>query len=255
MKEPIELLQSLIRIPSHSREESAAADLLQQEMISRGLYPQRRGNNLWALSHTYLENRPTLLLNAHLDTVRPTSGWLHNPYEPIIKGNRLYGLGANDCGGGLVSLLETFCLLLQHPQSYNLIFLASAEEEVSGKNGICSVLPLLPSIDIAIIGEPTSLQPAIAERGLMVLDCTALGKAGHAARNEGINAIYRAIEDIQWIRTYQFPKISDLLGPVKMTTTIIHEPLYIVLQISILLRVLILWCLLLNLYDNHSSEL
>jgi acetylornithine deacetylase len=222
MKEPIELLKSLIRIPSNSREEKDAADLLQEEMTARGLLIKRQGNNLWALSHTFLPNRPTLLLNAHIDTVRPASGWMRNPYEPTIEGTRLYGLGSNDCGGGLVSLLEVFCLLEKRQQSYNLIFLASAEEEVSGKNGISSVLNLLPPIDIAIVGEPTSLQPAIAERGLMVLDCTAQGKAGHAARNEGINAIYRAIDDIQWIRSYQFPKESDLLGPVKMTTTIIH---------------------------------
>lgn len=222
MKEPIELLKSLIRIPSHSREEKDAADLLQKNMTARGLPTQRQGNNLWTLSRIFQPSRPTLLLNAHIDTVRPASGWIRNPYEPTVEGTRLYGLGSNDCGGGLVSLLETFCHLQERPQSYNLIFLASAEEEVSGKNGISSVLNLLPPIDIAIVGEPTSLQPAIAERGLMVLDCTAQGKAGHAARNEGINAIYRAIDDIQWIRSYQFPEISDLLGPVKMTTTIIH---------------------------------
>ena len=222
MKQPIELLQSLISIPSHSREEKEAADLLQQEMVSRGLSVQRSGNNLWSASPDFQSQRPTLLLNAHIDTVSPASGWHHNPYVPVVEGHRLYGLGSNDCGGGLVSLLETFCLLQQHPQSYNLVFLASAEEEVSGQNGISSVLKLLPLINAAIVGEPTSLQPAVAERGLMVLDCTATGKAGHAARNEGINAIYRAMDDITLIRSFQFPKVSDLLGPVKMTVTIIQ---------------------------------
>ena len=222
MKTSVDLLKSLIAIPSHSREEGKAADVLEREMETRGLLPQRSGNNVWAVAPGYDDSRPTLLLNAHIDTVRPAAGWQKNPYQPIIENGRLYGLGSNDCGGGLVSLLETFCKLRLKPQPYNLIYLASAEEEVSGQGGISSVLPLLPKIDVAIVGEPTSLQPATSERGLMVLDCTAHGKAGHAARNEGENALYKALDDITWIRTFCFEKVSEQLGPVKMTATIIQ---------------------------------
>ncbi len=222
MLPPVELLKSLIAIPSHSREEKQAADFLENVMLSAGLSPYRSGNNVWAVAPGYDEHRPTLLLNAHIDTVRPADGWTRDPYVPVVEGNRLYGLGSNDCGGGLVSLLHAFCRLREKPQPYNLIFLASAEEEVSGSNGIASVLPLLPKIDVAVVGEPTSLQPATSERGLMVLDCTAHGKAGHAARNEGENALYKAMDDIGWIRSYCFEKVSPQLGSVKMTATIIQ---------------------------------
>ncbi|MBQ8099511.1 MAG: M20 family metallo-hydrolase [Bacteroidaceae bacterium] len=218
----LSLLQSLIRIPRHSREEDAGADFLEQEMLRRGLSPQRKGNNLWAIAPHYDASRPTLLLNAHLDTVRPVQGWTRSPYAPTLSNSCLYGLGSNDCGGGLVSLFEVFCFLRTKPQPYNLIFAASAEEEVSGQGGISSILPSLPKVDVAIVGEPTSLQPAVAERGLMVLDCTAHGKSGHAARQEGINALYLALDDIQWVRTYRFPKVSDLLGPVQVSATIIQ---------------------------------
>lgn len=217
-----ELLKQLIATPRTSRNEEQAANLLQQHMQSCGLSPQRHGNNLWELAPGYDAERPTLLLNAHIDTVKPVSAWTRDPFTPQLEGDHLYGLGSNDDGASLVSLLAVYRQLRDTQQSYNLIFVASAEEEVSGQNGISSVLPLLPPITVGLVGEPTGMQPAIAEKGLMVLDCTAHGKAGHAARNEGDNAIYHALEDIQWIQNYQFPDHTDLLGPVKMTTTIIN---------------------------------
>lgn len=223
----IPLLSALITTPRTSRNETEAADLLEAYMQQHGLQPQRHGNNIWDIAPGYDAARPTLLLNAHIDTVKPVSGWQHDPFTPtheVVDGSeRIYGLGSNDDGASLVTLLTTYINLRHTDQSYNLIFLASAEEEVSGQNGISSVLPLLPNIDLALVGEPTGMQPAIAEKGLMVLDCTAHGKSGHAARNEGDNAIYRALADIEWFRTYQFPKQTDLLGPVKMTVTIIQS--------------------------------
>lgn len=219
----ISLLKKLISIPRTSRNETDAANLLEQEMKYMGLMPQRHCNNVWEVAPGYEEGKPTLLLNAHIDTVRPVSAWTRNPYEPTCtEDGHLYGLGSNDDGASLVTLLATYCALRETAQSYNLIFLASAEEEVSGKNGIESVLPLMPHISVALVGEPTGMQPAIAEKGLMVLDCTAKGKAGHAARNEGDNAIYHAMKDIEWFRTFRFPKESPLLGPVKMTVTLIQ---------------------------------
>ena len=220
--EVIELLRKLIATPSFSREERAAADLIWQFMQAQGLAPRRLGNNVWCIAPHYREDRPTVLLNAHLDTVRPATGWQHDPFRPTLEGDRLYGLGANDCGGGLVSLLEAFRRLAPQPRAYNLVYAATAEEEVSGSGGIESLLPHLPAVSVAIVGEPTGLQPAIAERGLMVLDCTATGRSGHAARDEGDNAIYRALPVIDWFRTFQFPKVSPLLGPVKMSVTVIQ---------------------------------
>ena len=170
-----------------------------------------------------------MLLNAHIDTVKPVAGWKRDPFKATREGSRIYGLGSNDDGASLVSLLHVFAALTKHSPKggagrglYNLVFLASAEEEVSGKGGIECVLPLLPKIDVALVGEPTGMQPAIAEKGLMVLDVTAHGKAGHAARDEGDNAIYHAIEDIEWFRNYKWEKVSPLLGPVKMTVTIVN---------------------------------
>lgn len=217
------LLEGMIARSSFSREETAVADFIEDFMQTARLSPQRVGNNLWCISPTMKPERPTLLLNAHLDTVKPAAGWERDPFLPTYEGERLYGLGSNDCGGGLVSLLQVF-MLLHHEESlpYNLVFLASAEEEVSGKGGIESVLPLLPHIDVAIVGEPTGMQPAIAEKGLMVLDVVARGKAGHAARNEGVNAIYEALADIEWFRSHRFEKVSPLLGEVKMTVTVIQ---------------------------------
>lgn len=180
------------------------------------------GNNLWSMQPDFDPEKQTLLLNAHIDTVKPVAGWQRDPFKATREGSRIYGLGSNDDGASLVSLLHVFAALKEEKTQYNLVFLASAEEEVSGKDGIESVLPLLPKIDIALVGEPTGMQPAIAEKGLMVLDVTAHGKAGHAARNEGENAIYKALEDIEWFRSYKFEKVSPLLGPVKMTVTIVN---------------------------------
>lgn len=223
MNSCIELLKKLIATPRVSRDEKAAADIFEQEMRQLGLTPQRLHNNLWEIAPGYDAKRPTLLLNAHIDTVRPVSAWTRNPNEPeVTEDGHLYGIGSNDDGASLVTLLHTYVALRNTPQTYNLIFVASAEEEVSGQNGISAVLPLLPRISVGLVGEPTGMQPAIAEKGLMVLDCTAHGKAGHAARNEGDNAIHHAIEDIQWFSTYQLPKATELLGPVKMTVTIIN---------------------------------
>ncbi len=221
--EAASLLQQLICIPSISREETQAADYIEDFTTRCGLSPKRHGNNIWCHSTMMHPGRPTLLLNAHIDTVRPVSGWQHDPFRPTVEYDRIYGLGSNDCGGGLVALLQTFRVLREKADSpWNLIWLASCEEEVSGKGGIESVIPLLPPIACAIVGEPTGMHPAIAEKGLMVLDATAYGRSGHAAREEGDNAIYHAMEDITWFRTHHFSKISPLLGAVKMSVTVIQ---------------------------------
>lgn len=220
--EAIDLLKGMISRPSFSREETAVADYLQKCWSDAGHHVFRKGNNLWIIAPGFDFAKPTLLLNSHIDTVKPAAGWQKDPFLPEeTEDDRLYGLGSNDAGASVVSLYEAFTILSAKAQPYNLIFLASCEEEVSGKNGIENVLPELPPIRFAVVGEPTGMRPAIAEKGLMVLDCVATGKAGHAARNEGVNAIYKAIEDINWFSTYQFPEKSDLLGPVKMTVTII----------------------------------
>jgi acetylornithine deacetylase len=222
LNDAVELLQHLISTPSISRNEKAAADIMQQQMESYGLAPRREANNLWVLSPDWDAAKPTLLLNAHIDTVKPAASYTRDPFAPTLEDGCLYGLGSNDCGGGLTTLLQAFRWLTLRPQPYNLIYLASAEEEVSGKDGILRVLPLLPKIDVAIVGEPTGMQPAIAEKGLMVLDVIAHGKSGHAARNEGVNAIYEALDDMKWIRDYKFQKVSPFLGPTKMTLTVIN---------------------------------
>lgn len=222
LNDAVELLQHLISTPSISRNEKAAADIMQQQMESYGLAPRREANNLWVLSPDWDAAKPTLLLNAHIDTVKPAASYTRDPFAPTLEDGCLYGLGSNDCGGGLTTLLQAFRWLTLRPQPYNLIYLASAEEEVSGKDGISRVLPLLPKIDVAIVGEPTGMQPAIAEKGLMVLDVIAHGKSGHAARNEGVNAIYEALDDMKWIRDYKFQKVSPFLGPTKMTLTVIN---------------------------------
>jgi len=222
-KEAIELLCDLIKIPRISRNETEAATFLKSRMEQEYELPtQQAGCNLWSIAPDYDSKLPTLLLNAHIDTVKPVSNWTRDPFSPLIEDGRLYGLGSNDDGASLVSLLQVFRILREQKRPYNLIYLVSAEEEVSGKNGIEYVLPLLPHIDIALVGEPTGMQPAIAEKGLMVLDVTTHGKAGHAARNEGDNAIYHAIKDIRWFQEKKWKKESELLGPVKMTVTIIN---------------------------------
>ena len=222
VSDAVELLKKLIATPSVSRNEKDAADIMEQTVRSYGFEPQREANNLWIIDPHYDESRPTLLLNAHIDTVKPVASWSRDPFSPDVEDGVLYGLGSNDCGGGLCSLLQIFRMLTEKPQSYNLIYLASAEEEVSGKDGITRALPLLPHIDLAIVGEPTGMNPAIAEKGLMVLDVIAHGKSGHAARNEGVNAIYEALDDMRWIRDYKFEKVSEFLGPTKMTLTVVN---------------------------------
>ena len=222
VSDAVQLLKKLIATPSVSRNEKDAADIMEQTIRSYGFEPQREANNLWIIDPHYDESRPTLLLNAHIDTVKPVASWSRDPFSPDFEDGVLYGLGSNDCGGGLCSLLQIFRMLTEKPQSYNLIYLASAEEEVSGKDGITRALPLLPHIDLAIVGEPTGMNPAVAEKGLMVLDVIAHGKSGHAARNEGVNAIYEALDDMRWIRDYKFEKVSEFLGPTKMTLTVVN---------------------------------
>ena len=220
--EAVELLKRLIATPSVSREERAAADILADFIEKCGLPAKRIGNNI--LVHEALApEKPTLLLNAHIDTVKPVSTWTRDPFSPTVEDDRLYGLGANDCGGGLVSLLQVYRLLRGKNTPYNLVYLASCEEEVSGAGGFSLALPELPKIDVAIVGEPTGIQPAIAEKGLMVIDGVAYGKSGHAAREEGINAIYEALDDLVWLRDYRFKKKSILLGYTKMTVTVLNS--------------------------------
>lgn len=222
INDAVRLLRELIATPSISRDEGAAADIFCKHLEAYGLTYQRQGNNIWCLSNHWNEQKPTLLLNAHIDTVKPVGSWQRDPFEPSMEGDRLYGLGSNDCGGGLVTLLQVFRHFQEHESPYNIIYLASAEEEVSGANGISSVLPLLPKVDVAIVGEPTGMQPAVAEKGLMVIDMVSRGKSGHAARNEGVNAIYEMLDDLVWIRDYRFRKESPFLGATKMTVTVIH---------------------------------
>lgn len=214
----IDLLKNMIRIPSFSRDEGAVADFLERWMLTEGFAVRRLGNNLWMESGP-ADGRPTILLNAHIDTVKPASGYTRDPFTPEIEDGCLYGLGSNDDGGSLIALLETYSRLIQKEQPYRLIFSATAEEEVSGKGGLDLILPELGRIDFGVMGEPTGMRMAVAERGLMVLDCTAYGKSGHAARNEGVNAIYKAIEDIQWFKSHSFDRVSDFLGAVKMSVT------------------------------------
>ena len=219
----IDILKGMISRPSFSRDEGLVADFLQQTWEKAGYKVNRSGNNLWLIAPGFDIEKPTLLLNSHVDTVKPASGWTRDPFTPEeTDEERLYGLGSNDAGASIVSLYECFRVLSEKEQPYNLIFLASCEVEVSGKNGLESVLSKLPPIAFAVVGEPTGMRPAVAEKGLMVLDCVSIGKSGHAARNEGINAIYLAMKDMEWFHTYQFPEKSDFLGPVKMSVTMIH---------------------------------
>lgn len=219
-KEAVELLKQLITIPSFSREEDRTADCIAHFFNKKQIPYKRVGNNIWASNLYFDNNKPTILLNSHHDTVKPNIGYQLNPFDPIVTNEKLFGLGSNDAGGCLVSLLACFVYYYNKPAlGYNLIIAATAEEEISGKNGVEALIPQLPIIDFAIVGEPTLLNLAIAERGLLVVDAKASGTAGHAARNEGDNALYKAVKDIEWIRQYRFDKVSDLLGPVKMTVT------------------------------------
>ena len=218
----IELLKQLIATPSVSRDEEAATNVMETFMDRWGLPHGREGNNLWVGCPDWNDQRPTIMLNAHIDTVKPVASWTRDPFKPQIEDGRLYGLGSNDCGGGLVALLQAYRIMKDRQRSYNLLYVVSAEEEISGKDGFSRVLPLLPPVDVAIVGEPTGMQPAIAEKGLMVIDGYAYGTSGHAARNEGVNAIYEALDDLTWLRDYRFRKESRLLGRTKMSVTVIE---------------------------------
>lgn len=219
----LELLKELIAIPSFSKEEHGTAGAISRFLAVRSIEHTWVGNNIYALNKHFDASKPTLLLNSHHDTVKPNKSYTLDPFEPIAKDGKLYGLGSNDAGGALVSLIACFIHFYElEGLEYNIVLAATAEEEISGPNGIEYTLKYLPSLDCAIVGEPTMLNLAIAERGLMVLDCTAKGRSGHAARNEGENAISKAVKDIAWFSSYNFPKVSDLLGPVKMTVTVIE---------------------------------
>ena len=219
----IELLKRLIATPSFSKEEDKTANIIENFLKEKGVLVQRYLNNVWAANQYFDESKPTILLNSHHDTVKPNKGYTLDPFLPIEKEGKLYGLGSNDAGGCLVSLITTFLHFYdKQPLKYNLIIAATAEEEISGSNGVEILLPRLPNIDFGIVGEPTLMNMAVAEKGLLVLDCTSYGKAGHAAREEGDNAIYKALKDIEWFRAYKFDRVSDLLGPMKMSVTIIN---------------------------------
>lgn len=219
----IGLLKKLIATPSFSKEEDKTAELIKNFLETAGVTTHSYLNNIYATNKYFDESKPTILLNSHHDTVKPNKGYTLDPFSPIEKDGKLYGLGSNDAGGCLVSLIATFIHYYNRPNlKYNLIIVASAEEEISGHNGVEILMPMLPNIDFGIVGEPTQLNMAIAEKGLLVLDCTATGRAGHAAREEGDNAIYKAMQDMEWFRTYRFDKVSSLLGPMKMSVTIVN---------------------------------
>jgi acetylornithine deacetylase len=218
----VDLLKELIATPSFSKEESARAAIIGKLLADANIAASRAGNNVFALNKYFDDKKPTLLLNSHLDTVKPNPQYTKDSFSPVIENGKLFGLGSNDAGGCLVSLLAVFLYFYDRDDlKYNLVFAATAEEEISGTGGIEFTLPYLPKIDCAIVGEPTLMQMAVAERGLMVLDCTSYGKAGHAAREEGENAVYKALKDIEWFKTFQFSKKSDLLSANKMSVTVI----------------------------------
>jgi acetylornithine deacetylase len=218
-QEIIKLLQQLIATQSFSKEEDKTADIIELFFKKQNIPTQRKGNNVWAKKAHYTEGLPTILLNSHHDTVKPVKAWTHDPFSPNVKDGKLFGLGSNDAGGALVSLIAVFCKFYKQKLPYNLIIAATAEEEISGANGIASILNDLGKIDVGIVGEPTLMQMAVAEKGLMVIDGYAHGRAGHAAREEGINAIYVAMEDIETIRHFNFEKESAFLGKVKLSVT------------------------------------
>lgn len=215
----VDLLIRLIKTPSFSREEAGTATLIQEFLVAHGVAVQRQKNNVWAVSQHFNAAKPTILLNSHHDTVKPGAGWSYDPFGATLEDDKLIGLGSNDAGASVVSLLSVFLYFNGNNNPFNLICAITAEEEISGANGIRSVLPGLGKIDLGIVGEPTGMNLAVAEKGLIVLDCTAHGKTGHAARQEGENALYKALDDIQWLRGFQFTEVSPLLGPVKTTVT------------------------------------
>jgi acetylornithine deacetylase len=222
-EDAVSLLKQLIATPSFSREEHDTAGIIERFLKSKGIPAERKENNVWAANKYSDQGKPTLLLNSHHDTVRPNKGYTNDPFSPVENEGKLYGLGSNDAGGSLVSLIATFLHFYDRQDlKYNLVIAASAEEEISGPNGMEALLPALGNIDFAIVGEPTLMEMAVAEKGLLVVDCTAYGTPGHAARDEGDNAIYKALPDIEWFRTFTFPKVSPMLGTVKMNVTIIN---------------------------------
>ena len=219
----LELLKQLIATQSFSKEEDKTAALIENFLQAKGIATKRHINNVWAVNKHFDKNKPSILLNSHHDTVKPNPQYTKDPYDPIIEDGKLYGLGSNDAGGCLVSLIATFVYFYDKENlKYNFVIGASSEEEISGFNGIEALIRVMPDIDFAIVGEPTQMNLAIAEKGLMVLDCLSHGKAGHAAREEGENAIYKAMKDIAWINSYEFPKVSEWLGKVKMSVTVIN---------------------------------
>lgn len=220
--EAVELLKQLIATPSFSKEENDTAEIICAFFKKHEVPFARVGNNIYAKNKNYDINKPSILLNSHHDTVLANKGYTMDPFTPVEKDGKLFGLGSNDAGGCLVSLMAAFLHFYgRENTNHNVVFAASAEEEISGVNGIELVLPFLGNIDFGIVGEPTKLEMAVAERGLMVIDCMAVGRAGHAARNEGENALYKAVDDINWIRNYKFDKVSDLLGESRLTVTVI----------------------------------
>lgn len=222
-KDSLALLKQLISIQSFSKEEDKTADAIEHFLQERNIKTNRKLNNIWAYNKYFDATKPTLLLNSHHDTVKPNSGYTRDPYDAAVEDGKLYGLGSNDAGGCLVSLIATFLYYHESKDlAYNICLAATAEEEISGNNGLEYVLPDLGELEFAIVGEPTQMNLAIAERGLLVLDCTSHGKAGHAAREEGDNAIYKALNDIEWFRNYRFSKVSEMFGPLKMSVTIIN---------------------------------
>lgn len=234
--EAVQLLKRLIAVPSFSKEENLTANIIERTLKRKRIQVHRHQNNVWAKNKFFDSTKPTILLNSHHDTVRPNKAYTFNPFDPFEKDGKLYGLGSNDAGGSLVSLIAVFAhYYTRENLKYNLVLAATAEEEISGSNGIEALLKDETFISAtndnaqtpfhnwcAIVGEPTLMNMAIAEKGLLVLDCTAHGKAGHAAGEEGINAIHIAVKDMEWFSTYKFDKVSDLLGPVKMSVTIIN---------------------------------
>ena len=219
----IQFLKDLISIQSFSKEEDGTAALIKKVFEVNGIECHQYLNNVWALNKYFDEKKPTILLNSHHDTVKPNKGYTNDPFSPIVKDGKLFGLGSNDAGGALTCLITTFIhFYWEENLRYNLVIAATAEEEISGANGIESILDKLPEIDVAIVGEPTLMNLAVAEKGLLVVDAIAKGKSGHAAREEGDNAIYKAIQDIDWIKNYQFDKVSETLGPMKMSVTILN---------------------------------
>ncbi|MAM19243.1 MAG: M20 family metallo-hydrolase [Christiangramia sp.] len=216
----IELLKNLIQTQSFSGEEDQTAQLLENWMQDFGIQYERHLNNVWAKNDHFDDSKPTLLLNSHHDTVRPNKGYTRDPFKAEIIDGKLFGLGSNDAGGCLVSLLATFTWFYQHDElDYNIIFAGTAEEETNGKNGIACMLPIMPKIDVAIVGEPTLMSLAIAEKGLVVFDAKVKGTPSHAAHPNDNNCIYKSAKALQWFENFSFPEISEVLGEVKLTVT------------------------------------